>query len=93
MGAHGLRPSLFHLKGFACYESGIMRSLNPDEQELPHPIGEPAEPWMVEAMKAQILTRARDLSHVIRACVFATLQKHAQAEPDQPQRENRGSSP
>lgn len=76
-------PSRFHLKAFACDESGIIRLLNPDEQESAHPVAEPAESWLVETMRGQILMRARELSLGIPARVLATLQKHPQAEPGQ----------
>jgi hypothetical protein len=71
----------------------MMRSLNPDEQESSRPVADPAELWMVEAMRARILTRARELSHAIHNRVLATLHKHAEAEHGQPQRKNLRWSP
>src|SRR5262249_34383117 len=35
-------------------------------------LGEPADPWIVEALRAQALTHARELSHIIRARVSRT---------------------
>ena len=54
-----------------------MGSLNPYEQESPPPVRELAEPWMVKAMRAQLLTRAREPSRSIRHRVLATLQMHS----------------